>query len=172
MHENLATAAKINQNSQSMFGFVFEKGRRLRENTNQSIVLFSRDNSYNIVTAVKLVQTGNSQSLDDLTDSEKVKIPKENPYIYQPETDDPADIIGCYLGTVNLEKGYEVSLDEETGTFTAHWAGDEYYDPKDYIGSYRITDDNYINIRWREAANEYGEGGSWKSGRSYGHYGK
>ena len=85
------------------------------------------------------------------------EFPKENPYIYHPETDDPEEIIGCYLGTVNLEKGYEVSLDEETGTFTAHWAGDEYYDPKDYIGSYRITDDNYINIRWREAANEYGD---------------
>lgn len=115
------------------------------------------DQDTHVIFERELVQTGNSQNLNDLTDSEKVKIQKENPYIYHPETDDPEDIIACYLGAVNLEKGYEVSLDEETGTFTAHWAGDEYYDPKDYIGSYRITDDNYINIRWREAANEYGD---------------
>ena len=38
-----------------------------------------------------------------------------------------------------------------------HWAGDEYYDPRDYVGSYRITDDNYINICWREATSEYGD---------------
>lgn len=56
-----------------------------------------------------------------------------------------------------MEKGYEVSLDEDNGTFTAHWAGDEYYDPRDYVGSYRITDDNYINICWREATSEYGD---------------
>ena len=36
----------------------------------------------------ELVQTGEAQSLDnldDLEDSEKAKIPKENPYIYHPE---------------------------------------------------------------------------------------
>ena len=89
--------------------------------------------------------------------SEKAKIPKENPYIYHPETDNPEEIIARYLGAANLEKGYEVSLDEDNGTFTAHWAGDEYYDPRDYVGSYRITDDNYINICWREVTSEYGD---------------
>ena len=113
----------------------------------------SLDEDTQVIFGRELVQTGEAQSLDnldDLEDSEKAKIPKENPYIYHPETDNPEEIIARYLGAANLEKGYEVSLDEDNGTFTAHWAGDEYYDPRDYVGSYRITDDNYINICWRE----------------------
>ena len=120
----------------------------------------SLDEDTQVIFGRELVQTGEAQSLDnldDLEDSEKAKIPKENPYIYHPETDNPEEIIARYLGAANLEKGYEVSLDEDNGTFTAHWAGDEYYDPRDYVGSYRITDDNYINICWREATSEYGD---------------
>ena len=120
----------------------------------------SLDEDTQVIFGRELVQTGEAQSLDnldDLEDSEKAKIPKENPYIYHPETDNPEEIIARYLGAANLEKGYEVSLDEDNGTFTAHWAGDEYYDPRDYVGSYRITDDNYINICWREVTSEYGD---------------
>ena len=120
----------------------------------------SLDEDTQVIFGRELVQTGEAQSLDnldDLEDSEKAKIPKENPYIYHPETDNPEEIIARYLGAANLEKGYEVSVDEDNGTFTAHWAGDEYYDPRDYVGSYRITDDNYINICWREATSEYGD---------------
>ena len=120
----------------------------------------SLDEDTQVIFGRELVQTGEAQSLDnldDLEDSEKAKIPKENPYIYHPETDNLEEIIARYLGAANLEKGYEVSLDEDNGTFTAHWAGDEYYDPRDYVGSYRITDDNYINICWREATSEYGD---------------
>ena len=118
------------------------------------------DEDTQVIFGRELVQTGEAQSLDnldDLEDSEKAKIPKENPYIYHPETDNPEEIIARYLGAANLEKGYEVSVDEDNGTFTAHWAGDEYYDPRDYVGSYRITDDNYINICWREVTSEYGD---------------
>ena len=120
----------------------------------------SLDEDTQVIFGRELVQTGEAQSLDhldNLEDSEKAKIPKENPYIYHPETDNPEEIIARYLGAANLEKGYEVSVDEDNGTFTAHWAGDEYYDPRDYVGSYRITDDNYINICWREATSEYGD---------------
>ena len=123
----------------------------------------SIDEDTRVIFERELVQTGNGQSsddldnLDELTDSEKAQIAKENPYLYNPETDYPEDIIAQYFFAINMENGYIVSLDEENGTFTAQWPGDEYYDPRDYVGSYRITDDNYINIRWREADNEYGD---------------
>ena len=123
----------------------------------------SIDEDTHVIFERELVQTGElangdgSDNLDDLEDSEKVQIAKENPYIYHPETDNPGDIIAVYMGAVNMETGYEVTLNEENGTFTAWWPGDDYYDPRDYVGSYRITDDNYINIRWREVGSEYGD---------------
>ena len=120
----------------------------------------SIDEDTHVIFERELVQAGNQQSgdnLDDLEDTEKVQIAKDNPYVYNPETDYPEDIIARYLGAASMETGYEVSLNEENGTFTAWWPGDEYYDPRDYVGIYRITDDNYINIRWREVGTEYGD---------------
>ena len=79
----------------------------------------SLDEDTQVIFGRELVQTGEAQSLDnldDLEDSEKAKIPKENPYIYHPETDNPEEIIARYLGAANLEKGYEVSVDEDNGT--------------------------------------------------------
>lgn len=67
----------------------------------------SLDEDTQVIFGRELVQTGEAQSLDnldDLEDSEKAKIPKENPYIYHPETDNPEEIIARYLGAANLEK--------------------------------------------------------------------
>lgn len=67
----------------------------------------SLDEDTQVIFGRELVQTGEAQSLDhldNLEDSEKAKIPKENPYIYHPETDNPEEIIACYLGAANLEK--------------------------------------------------------------------
>ena len=50
----------------------------------------SLDEDTQVIFGRELVQTGEAQSLDhldNLEDSEKAKIPKENPYIYHPETD-------------------------------------------------------------------------------------
>lgn len=61
----------------------------------------SLDEDTQVIFGRELVQTGEAQSLDnldDLEDSEKAKIPKENPYIYHPETDNPEEIIAAILG--------------------------------------------------------------------------
>ena len=92
---------------------------------------------------------------EEQTDEEKANTPKENPYVYDPEADDLADLISLYLTASNWGDKYEATVDEENQTFTADWSGDEYSDPVHYEGTYEVTDDNYVNLKWYNEEYDY-----------------
>ena len=110
----------------------------------------------------ELIQEGPSEEnqeeteeSEEQTDEEKANTPKENPYVYDPEEDDLADLISLYLTASNWGDKYEAAIDEELGTFTADWPGDEYSDPVHYEGTYEVTEDNYVNLKWYNEAYDY-----------------
>lgn len=86
-------------------------------------------------------------AMTDEEDKEKANTPKENPYVYHPEAPNTEEIIGAYLKNYSYRE-FELAVDEANGTFTADFKGDDYSDPEHVEGTYEITADNLVNVRW------------------------
>ena len=112
------------------------------------------DNTY-FVLGRELIQedTDWDALLGDMSDKEHqeaAKTARENPYVYKSEADNTAEVIAAYLKKNSYGNDYEVTLDPAGGTFTADWPGNEYADPEHIEGTYEITADNFVNIKWTD----------------------
>lgn len=91
-----------------------------------------------------LEEMGGESELD------QAKEAKENPYCYDPEKGNLKEVIAAFVKSRNVLYDFEVVLDEANGTFTADCAGDEYSEPLHYEGTYEITEENYVNAKWKD----------------------
>lgn len=78
---------------------------------------------------------------------EKANTPKENPYVYHPEAPNTKDVISAYMENYSYRE-FEIAIDEANGTFTVDFQGDEYSESEHIEGTYEITADNFVNIKW------------------------
>lgn len=78
---------------------------------------------------------------------EKANTPKENPYVYHPEAPNTKDVIAAYMENYSYRE-FEIAIDEANGTFTVVFQGDEYSESEHIEGTYEVTADNFVNIKW------------------------
>lgn len=88
------------------------------------------------------------EAMDDEENEEKANTPKENPYVYHPEVPNTEAVIAAYMKSYSFGSEYEIAVDEGNGTFTADRPGDEYSEAEHIEGTYEVTADNFVNIKW------------------------
>lgn len=86
--------------------------------------------------------------------AQRAGVPKENPYVYDPEAANAEAVIAAVIKESNYGDEYEVAIDDTNGTFTADLAADEYSEAVHIEGTYEITPDHFITIKWTDE--EYG----------------
>ena len=121
------------------------------------VICITSDGSYMLMGREEIVEEMDMDALlaemDAQEDLDMTKDAKENPYAYDPEKGNQQEVIAAFMKNgVWVSGEFEVAIDEEQKTFTADYPGDEYEGPSHYEGTYEITEDNYINIQWKDEA--------------------
>ena len=95
------------------------------------------------------------EDMEGEDEEELANTPKENPYVYDPEAGNTADVIGAYMKSYSYGLyEYEIALDEAASTFTAKPETD-YSEAEHIEGTYEITEDNFVNIKWTDTEYDF-----------------
>lgn len=87
-------------------------------------------------------------------EAEQANTPKENPYVYDPNTNNVTSVIGAFMTSYSYGDEYEITVDEEKKIFTADKPATEYFEADHIEGTYEITTEHFVNVTWTDE--EYG----------------